>query len=489
MISRLIEALQLCTEDSSSSVEYDIILNYLYNFINDGFVVPEITDLLVLGEEGIIPLLDGIPTLEDTVKDFRFQRLLVNGVRKFPYQDGQYYGLDFTKDGAVVSSIYLGSNGVGKSSLYAAMERASLHRLYSAEARGCVSQDEQDKYFHHVGDTDHADVIIQTLRGEIYYPSDQFPFSYPAFFCSDYDIKRMESKDFDEEDIDIQLGLSATKKILNNLEGFQKLVGNFIELHKLEADNPENIDEIQICQNNIISVIGEGFNLEGYNFSPDFHSQCQQLIQNLKVFYELWIEEFKQKMKTIVPELMSAYLDTEKEKINLVENEDSFKLQLLVRSDNNHDWTATSPRIYLNTFRFKVYCVVLKIALACCVKQMGKFNFPIVIDDVFDSVDFNHRYKIHELIQKIVEKHNKVMYDERLGNIPDNMYLQLIFLTQDNLVGENIWRGITKASDPAKYSRIYRCEQYRDEDVKEIQVSNPTNRNIKFIKLEDSILN
>jgi hypothetical protein len=379
---------------------------------------------------------------------------------------------------------------VGKSSLYAAMERVSLHHLYSAEARGCVSTEEQDRYCHHVGDTDqnHAEVIIQTLSGEICYPSDRLPFSCPAFFCSDYDIKRMESKDFDEEELDIQSGLSANKKAIKNLEEFKILVGCFVELHNLEADNPVNMDELQNCRNRIINVIGEGFNLEDYIFSPDFLSQCQQLIQDLKGFYELWIDEFKQKMRTIVPELMSAYLDMEQEKIDLAENESSFKLQLQVRSDNHHDWTAISPRIYLNTFRFKVYCVVLKIALACCVKQMGHFNFPIVIDDVFDSIDFNHRYKIHELIRKVVEKHNKVMSEEKSGDLPEDMHLQLIFLTQDNLVGENIWRGITKASEPAKYGRIYRCEQYREEDVKEIRVSSPDARNVKFIELEDSIL-
>jgi hypothetical protein len=475
MISKLIEALESCAQ--KTELENSPFLAEVYALISDTQSIPSIVKLLSLGNKPPQSQPLEIPKKSDKVCDYRFKRLLVNGVRKFPFNRNCFYGLDFMVDEAPASSIYLGANGVGKSSLYVAMELATLHQSYSAVARGCMGQD-QVRYFLHAGTgaSQFAEVIIQTLNDEIYYPTKKRAVCSPAFFCSEYDIRRMENKDFDEEELDMQLGFDTMKHFIKRLEEFRILVGHLIEIQN-------NSDPDNTHRDEVIKMLGEGFNDEIFNISSETQTQIKKLIEALNEYYDHSLNEIRQNMDRIIPELLSSYLQTGEEQVEIGRTEKSVQLRIKIKSEDGEGWVAISPRIYLNTFRFKLYCVVLKIALACCAKLMSKNNFPIVVDDVFDSIDFNHRYKIHELIRKVVDKHNDLM--------PDDMPLQLIFLTQDSIVGENVWRGIKKASVSAKYSRIYNCNpniEPLETDVTTQQISSPDIRFVKFIKLEDCIL-
>lgn len=112
----------------------------------------------------------------------------------------------------------------------------------------------------------------------------------------------------------------------------------------------------------------------------------------------------------------------------------------------------TSPREYFNTFRFKMFVVSLKIALAYCAKQIYHINWPIVIDDVFNSSDFNNRTHLGGYIAKILSAY------EVLPEIKD-MEFQLIFFTQDEVIGNSLFRGLKEEGKKAKLMRLhdYRC--------------------------------
>lgn len=139
------------------------------------------------------------------------------------------------------------------------------------------------------------------------------------------------------------------------------------------------------------------------------------------------------------------------------------------------------PRKYLNTFRFKLYCVAVKIALAFTCKIIYNLNFPIVIDDVFDASDFSNRERIKGFMQNIWKSHETIFSNEKP--------LQLIFFTQDDIIGDSIFRGIRGSSKntKVKYSRIYNYYEfdYSQEPSKEILLD----EEISVVNIEDFLQN
>lgn len=129
-----------------------------------------------------------------------------------------------------------------------------------------------------------------------------------------------------------------------------------------------------------------------------------------------------------------------------------FKVEVMTsRGDwDAHERHPISPKAYLNTFKFKLFCVALKSALGCVVKKIYNVNYPMIIDDVFDSSDFDSRIKLKDFIHYIVEYHKDMIKDMQSD-------FQLIFFTQDDLIANQVYKGLTENNKPqlAKLSRIF----------------------------------
>lgn len=92
------------------------------------------------------PMYDVWRFYEHDVYDFRFKYLLLNNYRKYgqPKEDTSYYGISFCKklykEGKTVeypqSVFVLGNNGLGKSSLFDAMEQVCTGKISEATYRG-----------------------------------------------------------------------------------------------------------------------------------------------------------------------------------------------------------------------------------------------------------------------------------------------------------------------------------------------------------------
>ena len=97
------------------------------------------------------------------------------------------------------------------------------------------------------------------------------------------------------------------------------------------------------------------------------------------------------------------------------------------------------PNEYLNSFRFVLYSVSLKLALAFWQMKRNKMITPIVIDDVFDASDFENSQKLEKFVYEIFRAY-AIMAKEESINIP----LQLIVLTHDQLMKTSFERGIIR---------------------------------------------
>ena len=111
----------------------------------------------------------------------------------------------------------------------------------------------------------------------------------------------------------------------------------------------------------------------------------------------------------------------------------------IVAQDHHGDSFFARPNEYLNSFRFVLYCVSLKLALAFWQMKRNKAITPIVIDDVFDASDFENSLKLEKFVYEIFRAFALMAKEENI-KIP----LQLIVLTHDQLMKSSFERGIIR---------------------------------------------
>lgn len=149
----------------------------------------------------------------------------------------------------------------------------------------------------------------------------------------------------------------------------------------------------------------------------------------------------------------------------------SFQVSIRVTTNNNHQF-STSPRKYLNTFRFRLYAVMLKISLALYYMESNECVAPIIIDDVFNASDFENSVSLSAFVSKIYEVYQEVINSDKP--------LQLIILTHDEMMANSFQRGVKMKSakmidkiksgaksDPERYFIQARLFHYTD--AKEVE--------------------
>ena len=119
-------------------------------------------------------------------------------------------------------------------------------------------------------------------------------------------------------------------------------------------------------------------------------------------------------------------------------NDGIFSMDIFYQLDDGK-FVSFTPEQYLNTFRYKLYCMTLKIAIAFAMKTFYQMNFPIVLDDIFYSSDFTHRSMVKDYFGHIFKIH-KELFPEEYQN------LQIILFTHDDLVMEAAYKGICDAT-------------------------------------------
>lgn len=268
-----------------------------------------------------------------------------------------------------------------------------------------------------------------------------------------------------------------TKKYINNaiarcrkaLDDFTDFHGQFIHnVNSLLDTHLESIHELIDFSFDRMAELSEkkGERIQTIEYSIiDNSENPEKTLEYLKEIIDILQSRFNDLIKkylneTIKPTLKALlfeYLKDDNEDIEILYNESerSISALLVVPTQNESGEISKgkiNPRAYFNTFRFKMFVVSLKIALACCAKLIYNTNWPIVIDDVFNSSDFNNRSRMDEYVKKICETY------DGLEKVKD-MQLQIILFTQDDVIGDAVFKGLTRRNKSAKLLRIhdYRC--------------------------------
>lgn len=339
---------------------------------------------------------------------------------------------------------------------------------------------------------------------------------------------------------DYSLGDLKKNNLLQSLDAFISFRKTLIsEINALQNSLRESITPRtrlslieEIAQTHIVahnSLIGNKKNehfeslFESEEKANQFEDEYRSLLEYLEDYLNETLTRWKNKIQASIETLLADYfiIDNDELAVNLEINYSKDTLEMIDRVTdemeyedihqfvrfniyvmtargnlNSENRFQINPRQYLNKFRFKLFCVAIKIAMGCFVKKTYAINYPFVIDDVFDSSDFDSRLRLKHFIEKIVACHD--------GLLSENKYaLQFIFFTQDDLIADQICKGLiaSKGISNVKLGRIYDYHDSVDSDIKSFTVdymgtitsrnesesSKKQDHNSMYISLEDNI--
>ena len=101
--------------------------------------------------------------------------------------------------------------------------------------------------------------------------------------------------------------------------------------------------------------------------------------------------------------------------------------------DKTYPERVTTPDQYFNTFRYKLFSLMVGLSIALASRKKYKVNIPLVIDDLFSGSDFVNKNTFSKFIQDLV-----ILYYTHTPKMP----LQIILFTHDNFIFKNAIEGI-----------------------------------------------
>ena len=145
--------------------------------------------------------------------------------------------------------------------------------------------------------------------------------------------------------------------------------------------------------------------------------------------------QFTQSFQDEISDVLKEFSD-DNETFQVVATSNTFGINIQVPKEGGF---PTNPYEYFNSFRFKLFCISLKIALAISWMRTNKTIVPFVIDDVFNANDFMNGLKLERFVQKIYNWYKKLITKDGC-NIP----FQLIMLTHDDMMQTAFKKGFIK---------------------------------------------
>lgn len=268
-------------------------------------------------------------------------------------------------------------------------------------------------------------------------------------------------------------------------------------------------------ESNLVSSISSGNSIKKRDSSfnsllrnneqcDEFKRELQALIGFIEHSMQDLLDNWRDKISTAIKRLLEDYFVMDNDKINPNLYFSSFNsshvgdqakqfvnFSLLIESAGGNletdNRSPMPPNAYLNTFKFKLFCVSLKLAMCCVAKAIYNINFPLVIDDVFDSSDFDNRVKIKEFVSNLLRQHDNLMKDIRT-----EMPLQIIFFTQDDLIANQMAEGLAESGEKVKFSRIFDYHEIDITNDKLFKISDNMTHQVrlpfKYYQIEDKIV-
>ena len=165
------------------------------------------------------------------------------------------------------------------------------------------------------------------------------------------------------------------------------------------------------------------------------------------------IKDFKENRFPMIKEILKTFSSQDGElEIEETIVEGKSVLKIVIKDPiSGMETMMPTPQEYYNSFRYKLYAVSFKIALALMEMKRKCIRVSLVIDDVFNASDFENNIRLEYFVHNIYKA-----YDKMNMEIP----LQLILLTHDEMVQMAFRKGanvVEEDSDVVRQPREYIC--------------------------------
>ncbi len=180
----------------------------------------------------------------------------------------------------------------------------------------------------------------------------------------------------------------------------------------------------------------------------------QNIINQIRQQERKIVKQFVEERFPMIQDILEIFSNTEGE-LYIPSDLPSDKLRFEVKSSKkSENYFHATPQEYYNSFRFKLYAVSFKVALALMEMKLKDIRVPIVIDDVFNASDFENNLRLEQFVYNIYKAYESLHFDEPL---------QLILLTHDEMVlnafrkGADLMIEEKLVNEKLALPRLYQC--------------------------------
>lgn len=273
-------------------------------------------------------------------------------------------------------------------------------------------------------------------------------YSSPKFFAKYWkNLTSLASKEgvadkelFHDEDSIIEKTPEINKKVSDNAS--DKLIALYGKLYKLVDGKGEDenwkleaisdlLDDKKFAEEQEMATSGIA--------ADDIEADLQLLNLVEKAIKHIQIDLVKSFVRTYGKSIVAIMenFSNHGEKYNFVPEDDIENVKLEIHAILKGDY-KTVPHEYFNEFRFKLYCVAMKMTIAYDWMLQENCSLPIVLDDVFNANDFENSIKFEHFAYYMKNLYAKTVLEKGF-----KYQLQLIMTTHDDLVIHAFQRGYT----------------------------------------------
>lgn len=219
--------------------------------------------------------------------------------------------------------------------------------------------------------------------------------------------------------------------------------------------------------------------------------EVKEYIPRYKLIANNLVKEAFDPVKDMISTIMSDFLQDDKDILLNIETKETSRLEdgeekiesLIVANIQYVDTTtgelkSISPSHYFNTFRYKLFCLMISLSLALSTRKKYSINLPLVMDDLFYASDFVSKHRFSKFISKVIE-----LFYKYTPELP----LQFILFTHDDLIFRNAIDAIYRNAIAIEIENIN--EENRQPLMKKTivgRIFNPLDKNNLYrTKIED----
>lgn len=176
--------------------------------------------------------------------------------------------------------------------------------------------------------------------------------------------------------------------------------------------------------------------------------EAKEILPKYKLMANNLVKDAFEPLKDMISTIMSDFLKDDKgislvietkETNKIIEGEE--KIESLIVANIQYVETITgelktiSPSHYFNTFRYKLFCLMVSLSLALSTRKKYSINLPLVMDDLFYASDFVSKHRFSKFISRVIE-----LFYKYTPELP----LQFILFTHDDLIFKNAIDALNK---------------------------------------------